>query len=210
YWQAAQLFEYSFNFFFDSSLPKINYQDLYNKCKELIKMKLPDLPTSPDLILISIKIKLPKAIPITSPKYTREIVQCLRAYYNFDLLFPSYFIKRSNLPENPFHLKVEVQDIFPLTKRADLRAFQTLVDKLREHYYVPNKLPELYFCFLSPKEPLPLFYKDLPKNMIGYFPVSNNVADIKEAVQILRNESYTLKKLPADYIITKRPFPPVH
>ncbi|CAG8438559.1 4793_t:CDS:2 [Acaulospora colombiana] len=75
---------------------------------------------------------------------------------------------------------------------------------------MPNKLPELYFCPIPPKELFPPSYKDLPKNLIGYFPVSNNVDNIKEAVQILRNESYAIKKLPADYIMIKRSLSPVH
>ncbi|CAG8472379.1 11090_t:CDS:2 [Acaulospora colombiana] len=147
--------------------------------------------------------------------FCNEITLCDRspeAIINFFLKFRNETrgYPRPNLPENLSYLRVEVQDIFPLTKRVDLRDLRILVDKLKEHYYVSNKLPELYFYLLPLKEPLPPSYKDLSKNLIGYLPVSNNVADFKEAVQILRNESYALKKLLADYIMTKRSSPPVH
>jgi hypothetical protein len=210
YWQVAQLLEYGFNFFFDPSLPKVDYQELYKKCEELIKMKLPNLPNSPDEVPASIKIKLPKAIPITSPKYTKEVVDCLRAYYNFDLLPPSFFIQRPNLPENPADLKAEVQGIFPLKNRSDLRNLRELVGKLRDHYYVPNKLPESYFNLPPPKLPLPPSYTDLPEYIAQYFPVDNNPERILSGVQILRDENYAVWKLPQDFIKAKRPLPPAH
>jgi hypothetical protein len=210
FWKVAQLFDYGFNFFLDPTLPKIIYQEIYDSCEELIKQILPDLPPNPEDIPKRIKIKLPKAIPILHVKDTGEIAGSLRAFYNFDLLPNSYFIKKPDLPNNPLHLNPELQNIFPLTKRNELRDLKFQVDKLREFYYVPNKLPESYFNLPPPKSPLPPSYKDLPSHLANQFPTDNDSETIKDHVQLLRDNNFAVKRLPLDYIRVKRPLPPFH
>jgi hypothetical protein len=128
FWEAAALLDYGFNFFFDPSLPKINYQDLLTNCEESIKMKLPNLPDNPDKISKSIKIKLPHAIPITSYQHTGTIANSLRTYFNFDLLPSSYFVQKPNLPNNPSNLIPELKNLFPLTKRSQLTDLKNLAN----------------------------------------------------------------------------------
>jgi hypothetical protein len=210
FWQIAQLLDYGFNFFIDPSLPKINYQELCDKCEELIKMKLPNLPENPEDIPKSIKIKLPKAIPITSFEFTGEIAQSLRAFYNFDLLPKSYFIQRPNLPENPSDLKPELKRLFPLTQRSELKDLKKFADQLRDHYYVPSKLPDSYFQLPPPKKPLPPSYKDLPPNITKHFPVDNNSESIHDGTEILRENNFAVRRLPLDYIKVRHPLPPAH
>src|SRR6185369_6973634 len=48
-----------------------------------------------------IKIKLPSAIPITNRQSIGTLVRALRSYYKFEILPPSYFIQRPNLPSDP-------------------------------------------------------------------------------------------------------------
>ena len=174
FWQIAQLLEYGFNYFMDPTLLKINYQDLYKTCEELIKSKLPNLPLTPDDIPSSIKIKLPKAIPITSYKFTTEIANSLRAFYNFDLLPKTYFIQKPELPNDPTDLKTELQDIFPLLERSDLRNLKKLVEDLREHYYVPNKLPESYFNLPLLNKLFLLPLKTYPQISLSIFLLTTN------------------------------------
>jgi hypothetical protein len=210
FWQVAQLLDYGFNFFLDPTLSKINYQEIYESCEDLIKQKLPDLPHNPEDIPIRIKIKLPKAIPILHSKDTGEIAGSLRAFYNFDLLPNSYFVKKPDLPNNPLHLNSQFQSIFPLTKRNELANLKSQVDKLREFYYVPNKLPESYFDLPPPKSPLPPSFKDLPSHLVNHFPTNNDPESIKNHVQLLRDNNFAVLRLPLDYIRVKRPLPPPH
>jgi len=209
-WQVAQLLEYAFNFFIDPSLPKINYQDLYETCENLIKMKLPDLPENPSDIPSAVKIKLPRAIPITSSIYTSEIAGSLRAYYNFDLLPEAYFLKKPNLPNSPNNLRSKVNHLFPLTSRSQLRDLKELTNELREFYYVPSKLPESYFELPPPKTQLPSSYKELPANLAKHFPTPNDPEVIKFCTELLRSNNYAVRRLPTDFIRVKRPLPPVY
>jgi hypothetical protein len=210
HWQIAQLLEYGFNFFIDPTSEKLDYQTLSLKCEEAIKNKLPLLPTSPDLVPTSIKIKLPHAIPITSPRHTADVASSLRAYYNFDQLPASFFIQRPTIPDNPSDLKPEVKTLFPLTKRSDLRNLRELSNKLRDHYYVPSKLPDSYFELPPPKSTLPSSYMDLPSELSHHFPVENCPEAIRSVVDLLRTNNYAVRRLPMDYIQVKRPLPPAH
>jgi hypothetical protein len=111
-------------FFIDLSLLKINYQELCDKCEELIKIKLPNLQESPEDIPKSIKIKLPKAIPITSFEFTGEIAQSLRAFYNFDLL-PSLISSKDQTYQNIHQILPQNSNTyFPYLKEANSKTLK--------------------------------------------------------------------------------------
>jgi hypothetical protein len=107
-------------------------------------------------------------------------------------------------------LKDDLKNTFPITQRSQLANLRKYVDLLRDHYHVPSKLPNSYFQLPPPKLPLPPSYKDLPLDLATQFPVTNDPISIQLKTKLLRENNFAVKQLPRDYIIVKRPLPPVH
>ena len=70
--------------------------------------------------------------------------------------------------------------------------------------------PILISNFHLRKKVLPSDYRDLPHNLAIKFPVLNEIENIKEAVNLLRNNHYIVYRIPNDWIQKKGPLPPPH
>jgi hypothetical protein len=114
---------------------------------------LPDLPHDCKEIPSSIKIKLPKSLPIAHPKNTGLMAGALRAFYKFDLLPSSYFVKKPNLPDSPADLSTDFKKIFPIRDPKLMRNIKDLIDDLKESTMSPTNYP--IHIWPSPQEEKP-------------------------------------------------------
>jgi hypothetical protein len=210
YYQVSNLLDFSFNFFIDPNKEKIPRQEILSLCEEQIYKTLPDLPHDCKDIPSFIKIKLPKSLPISHTKNTGIMAGALRAFYKFDLLPSSFFAKKPDLPDLPTDLSSDFKKIFPIRDPKLMRNIKSIIDDLRESYYVPNKLPDSYFTLPPRKKNLPADFRDLPPFLAIKFPVASEIEEIKTVASLLRDNNYYVSRIPNDWIKNKVPLPPIH
>ncbi|CAH1757653.1 9992_t:CDS:2, partial [Entrophospora sp. SA101] len=186
----------------------------YNKInlalREILKEELPDLPSHPNLIDKSIKVKIPYELPLIYHHLANQTKRALSNYFNIktNKLPDSYIKVLPILPNDPGELSVEWKRIFPIKKYSMLKELRNVREKLRVEYFFSGKLPDTYFNFPKPRELLPFSPKGLPNYLAQYLPFNSNRTEktLREIVQELR-EYYIFKKLPNNYFTPKPRLP---
>ncbi|CAJ0826561.1 7919_t:CDS:2, partial [Entrophospora sp. SA101] len=177
---------------------------------EILKEELPDLPSHPNLIDKSIKVKIPYELPLIYHHLANQTKRALSNYFNIktNKLPDSYIKVLPILPNDPGELSVEWKRIFPIKKYSMLKELRNVREKLRVEYFFSGKLPDTYFNFPKPRELLPFSPKGLPNYLAQYLPFNSNRTEktLREIVQELR-EYYIFKKLPNNYFTPKPRLP---
>src|SRR5260364_338565 len=150
---------------------------------------------------------IPFQLPITDRRYTRQSVRALRKIFSFQQLPEAYFANsRTPLPEHPNDLNDSTRELFPITDPLELRDLSQYVWLLRK-YYTFERVPPTYFDVPEPKPPLPATPQALDSEIGHLFPfLPKDATDFRRHIDILK-EYYTFKRIPNDYIRTKRKLP---
>ncbi|CAJ0633828.1 4793_t:CDS:2, partial [Entrophospora sp. SA101] len=143
---------------------------------EILKEELPDLPSHPNLIDKSIKVKIPYELPLIYHHLANQTKRALSNYFNIktNKLPDSYIKVLPILPNDPGELSVEWKKIFPIKKYSMLKELRNVREKLRVEYFFSGKLPDTYFNFPKPRELLPFSPKGLPNYLAQYLPFNSN------------------------------------
>jgi hypothetical protein len=177
---------------------KFEYNKINLALREILKEELPDLPSHPNLIDKSIKVKIPYELPLIYRHLANQTKRALSNYFNIktNKLPDSYIKVLPILPNDPGELSVEWKKIFPIKKYSMLKELRNIREKLRVEYFFSGKLPDTYFNFPKPRELLPFSPKGLPNYLSQYFPFNSSRTEktLREIVQELR-EHYIFEKL---------------
>ena len=124
--------------------------------------------------------------------------------FSFDKLPDAYIAdNREALPTSYKNLRDEVQHLFSITDRAELKNLAYYRETLQKYYFVQQILAE-YFDLPAPKRPLPSTLQNLtPRLREKFLFLPANQEDFKEHVRLLRVD-YSFTRLPNDYIISRR------
>ncbi|RIB13489.1 hypothetical protein C2G38_2197707 [Gigaspora rosea] len=143
-------------------------------------------------------------IPIKNRANLRSILAALRKVYTFAQLPDEYFTELEPLPDNPWDIRKEVKDLFPIIDRKDLRKVYGYKQQLAEYYKWEGDLPESYFRLPEKKILLPLTPQELNHKYRAMFPIdlTRSNKSIKEISDMLR-ETYFFKFIPNDFFIQK-------
>lgn len=205
--QLTQILEFGCNYFYyPQDAEVLDRLKLLRLCREMFQNNLPPLPPNPEMISPEIKAKIPHKIPIADRSTTAEVARALRLHFKFNLLPDSFFEILPPLPDHPSDLPKNLTHLFPIIKRSELRNLGSSIRELRKYFAIPPRLPESYFNLPPPKIPLPVSFKDLVPEVAHLFPLDPSNQDVGKVVQELRAKYY-FKKLPSDFIISKKPLP---
>lgn len=191
---------------------KINHNEKFERVKanirEILAKLLTPLPGSPDDIPTEMSELIPFQLPITDRHYTRQNVRALRKIFSFQQLPEAYVANsRTPLPEHPNDLNDSTRELFLITNPLELRELSQYVRLLRK-YYTFERVPPTYFDMPEPKPPLPATPQALDSEIAHLFPfLPKDATDFRRHIDILK-EYYTFKRIPNDYIRTKRKLPP--
>ena len=122
--QLSQLIQYLINYFIRKDKVQLNFFEFLDLLKKKTQSNLPTLPDTYSLIPSQILIKLPFQLPLIKPSQIKPSATALHNYYTFDLLPQSYIQILPPLPQKIEDFPFDFKNIFPITKRENLKKNQ--------------------------------------------------------------------------------------
>jgi len=157
--QLSQLIQYLINYFIRKDKVQLNFFEFLDLLKKKTQSNLPALPDTYSLIPSQILIKLPFQLPLVKPSQIKPSATALHNYYTFDLLPQSYIQILPPLPQKIENFPFDFKNIFPITKRENLKKIGEYKTWLSSQYNFYGPLPSCYFDLPPPKKPLPTTYQ---------------------------------------------------